>query len=60
MKCPKNPNIGNVPIEISNVFGFIDGTGLEIARPSNGAQNPFYNGYMHGHRAYHFLMDYLS
>ena len=49
MKCPKNPNIGNVPIEVSNVFAFIDGTGLEIARPSNGAQNPFYNGYMHGH-----------
>ena len=49
MKCPKNPNVGNVPIEVSNVFAFLDGTGLEIARPSNGAQNPFYNGYMHGH-----------
>ena len=47
--CPKNPNVGYVPIEVSNIFAFLDGTGLEIARPSNGAQNPFWNGYMHGH-----------
>ena len=36
-------------MEVSNIFGFLDGTGLEIARPSNGVQNPFWNGYMHGH-----------
>ena len=36
-------------MEVSNIFSSLDGTGLEIARPSNGAQNPFYNGYMNGH-----------
>ena len=36
-------------MEISNILAFLDGTGLEIARPSNGAQNPFWDGYMHGH-----------
>ena len=45
----RNPNQGFVPIEVSNIFGFLDGTGLEIARPGNGAQNPFWNGYLHGH-----------
>jgi nuclease HARBI1 len=45
----KNPNINFLPIEVSNIFAFLDGTGLEITRPSNGAQNPFYNGYLHGH-----------
>ena len=49
LNSPRNPNIGFVPIEVSNIFAFLDGTGLEITRPSNGAQNPFYNGYMHGH-----------
>ena len=38
-----------MPMEVSNTFGFLDGTGLEIARPSNGVQNPLWNGYMHGH-----------
>ena len=45
----RNPNRGFIPMEVSNIFGFLDGTGLEIARPSNGVQNPFWNGYMHGH-----------
>ena len=49
LKSPRNPNIGFVPIEVSNIFAFLDGTGLTITRPSNGAQNPFYNGYLHGH-----------
>ena len=44
-----NPNVGFVPAQLANIFAFLDGTGLEIARPVNGAQNPFYNGYMHGH-----------
>lgn len=44
-----NHNIGFMPEELSDIFAFLDGTGLEIARPGNGAQNPFYNGYMHGH-----------
>jgi hypothetical protein len=43
-----NNNEGFVPVELCDIFAFLDGTGLEIARPSNGAQNPFYNGYMHG------------
>ena len=46
---PMNINRGFVPLEVSNIFAFLDGTGLEIARPGNGAQNPFWNGYMHGH-----------
>ena len=45
----RNPNCGFIPIEVSNIFAFLDGTGLEIARRGNGAQNPFWNGYMHGH-----------
>lgn len=49
MSSPRNPNIGFVPVEVSDIFAFLDGTGLEISRPSNGAQNPFYNGYTHGH-----------
>jgi nuclease HARBI1 len=44
-----NANVGFIPVELVDIFAFLDGTGLEIARPSNGAQNPFYNGYMHGH-----------
>jgi hypothetical protein len=38
-------------MEVSNIYAFLDGTGtgLEIARPSNGVQNPFYNGYMNDH-----------
>lgn len=43
ISSPRNPNRGFIPIEVSNIFGFLDGTGLEIARPGNGAQNPFYN-----------------
>lgn len=46
---PRNINRGFIPMEVSNIFAFLDGTGLEIARPGNGAQNPFWNGYMHGH-----------
>lgn len=45
----RNPNQGFIPIEVSNIVGFLDGTGLEIARPGNGTQNPFWNGYLHGH-----------
>lgn len=45
----RNANAGIIPVELVDIFAFLDGTGLEIARPSNGAQNPFYNGYMHGH-----------
>ena len=42
-------NEGFIPVELCDIIAFLDGTGLEIARPSNGAQNLFYNGYMHGH-----------
>lgn len=49
LKCPKNANFGFLPVEVSDIFAFLDGTGLQIARPSNGAQNPFWNGYQHGH-----------
>lgn len=49
LESPRNPNRGFIPQEVSNIFAFLDGTGLEIARPGNGAQNPFWNGYMHGH-----------
>ena len=44
-----NHNVGFIPEELSDIFAFVDGTGLEIARPGNGVQNPFYNGHMHGH-----------
>jgi DDE superfamily endonuclease len=44
-----NHSIGFIPEEVSDLFAFVDGTGLEIPRPGNGAQNRFYNGYMHGH-----------
>lgn len=37
---PRNPNRGFIPVEVSNIFAFLDGTGLAIARPGNGAQNP--------------------
>lgn len=49
IESPMNPNRGFIPEEVSNIIAFLDGTGLEIARPGNGAQNPFWNGYMHGH-----------
>jgi nuclease HARBI1 len=49
ISSPRNPNRGYIPQEVSDIFGFLDGTGLEIARPNNGVQNPFWNGYMHGH-----------
>lgn len=47
---PVNPANGFVPLELVEVFGFLDGSGLEIARPhgNNNAQLPFWNGYMHG------------
>lgn len=45
----RNPYRGFIPIEVSNIFAFLDGTGLEIARRGYSAQNPFWNGYMHGH-----------
>ena len=45
----RNPNRGFKSIKVSNIVGFLDGTGLEIDRPGNGVQNPFWNGYMHGH-----------
>lgn len=44
-----NPNIGFIPEEIVDVFAFLDGTGFEIARPANGAQNPFWSGNSHRH-----------
>ena len=46
---PRNINRGFVPMEVSNIFALLDGTGLEIAKPVNGAQKPFWNGYLHGH-----------
>lgn len=46
---PRNPNIGFIPEDVIDAFAFLDGTGLENARPSNGAQNPFYSGYLHGY-----------
>ena len=49
INSPRNPNIGFIPEDVVDVFAFLDGTGLEIARPSNVAQNPFYSGYLHGH-----------
>ena len=45
----RNPNREFIPIEVTSIFGFLDGTGLEIVRPGNGAQNPFWNGYLHGY-----------
>jgi nuclease HARBI1 len=46
-----NPYAGYVPNELVDIFAFLDGTGLEIARLYGGVnlQNPFWNGYMHGH-----------
>ena len=38
-----NHNVGFIPEELSDLFAFVDGTGLEITRPGNGALNPFYN-----------------
>ena len=32
----RNPNRGFIPIEVSNIVGFLDGTGLQIARPGSG------------------------
>lgn len=49
LNSPHNRYVGFIPEELSNLFGFLDGTGLEIARPGNGAQNAFWNGYLHGH-----------
>ena len=48
---PVNPANGFVPLELADIVGFLDGSGLEIARPhaNNNAQLPFWNGYMHGH-----------
>ena len=34
ISSPRNPNRGFIPMEVSNIFSFLDGTGLEIARPS--------------------------
>lgn len=48
LESPRNPNRGFIPEEVSSIFAFLDGTGLKIARPENGAQNPFLND-MHGH-----------
>jgi hypothetical protein len=49
LDSPWNPNPDFIPEHLDDIFGFLDGTGLEIARPGGGVQNPFYNGYMHGH-----------
>lgn len=54
---PRNPNIGFIPEEVVDVFAFLDGTGLEIARPANGAQNPFWSGYLHEH---HLIFQRIS
>jgi len=52
IKSPLNPVQNRIPQSLSDVFGFIDGTAREICRPGGGIQNPFWNGYHHGH----FLM----
>jgi hypothetical protein len=49
--CYQNRNQGQVPIELQDIFGFIDGTCKEILRPTgnNNAQLPFWNRYYHAH-----------
>lgn len=47
LHSPQNNNQGFVLEELSNLCGFLDGTGLQIARPGNGAQNGMWNGYKH-------------
>ena len=46
-----NTHPGNVPVEVNNVFAFLDGHAREICRPHghNNAQNAFWNGYYHMH-----------
>lgn len=34
----RNPNRGHLPVLLSNIFAFFDGTAFEIARPGDGAQ----------------------
>lgn len=40
-----------LPIQLANIFAFIDGTGNAICRPDGPGfiQNSFWNGYFHGH-----------
>ena len=49
LTSPHNPNPGFVPAVLADIGYFLDGTGLEIARLGGGVQNPFWNGYLHGH-----------
>ena len=51
LACDLNPIPNQVPRNLSRVFGFIDGTANPICRPrgNNNMQNPYYNGYHHGH-----------
>ena len=49
LSSPFNPNPGFVPAVLSDIGYFLDGTGLEIARLLGAAQNPFWNGFLHGH-----------
>ena len=46
-----NPVPGTIPVYLSNIFGFIDGTCRPISRPfqNNNAQFPMWNGYYHTH-----------
>ena len=48
---PANPNPGQIPVYLRDIYGFIDGTARRICRPwrNNNAQFPFWNGYYHSH-----------
>lgn len=48
---PENPARGHVPQYLSDLYGSLDCTAIDICRPhaNNNAQFPFYNGYHHGH-----------
>ena len=45
------PIPGQIPQNLDDIFAFVDGTANEISRPGGppAVQNPFWNGYYHGH-----------
>ena len=47
-----NPNPGMIPVELDDLFAFLDGHGDTICRTGEAPalQNSMWNGYLHGHQ----------